>query len=378
MEVTDVELVESTEPVALPEPWTAAWRGPDAEPVTEFDWSLVRVHTDSGVVGVGPGVGNLRGADVAGTDPFRVGEFWADHLGGERAGNAAGVAGLEIALWDAAGKAAGRPVADLLGSVTDRVPVYAATSRLMDPDDLAEHVLEIREEGFDAVKLRLHRSDPADDLAAVRAVREAVGGDYTLFVDANQNNASKGYDFWPRRTARRMARELDDLGVAFLEEPRPRRDAEGLADIAERVDMAIAGGEHSVTPHDFKPHLRRGAYDILQPDVLLGGNMGIEGIRRTAVAADLFDRTVIPHVCGNATMALGLAATLQVAGAERSIPMVEYPYDPPILTPETTQPLVEEPLLVDDGCVPVPDGPGLGIDLDEGFVEEHGEVVELG
>ena len=104
--------------------------------------------------------------------------------------------------------------------------------------------------------------------------------------------------------------------------------------------------------------------------------MGIGGLRRTATVADFFERTVIPHVCGNAETALGLAATLQVAGAEAAMPMVEYPYDPPVLTPSTTQPLAADPILVgDDGCVPVPDGPGLGIDLDGEWIDAHGEVV---
>jgi L-alanine-DL-glutamate epimerase-like enolase superfamily enzyme len=375
--VTKAELVRSTEPVTLPEPWLAAWRAPDGDPVESFDWSVVRVHTDAGVVGVGPGAGDPRGIDVVGTDPFEVGAFWEENLGGRRAGTSGrGAAGVEIALWDAAGKAAGRSIHELLGGVAGRVPVYAATSRLLDPEDLDEQVCDVREAGFEAVKLRLHRPDPADDLAAVRAVREAVGESYTIFVDANQNNHSGEYEFWSRRTARRMARELDDLGVAFLEEPRPRRDVEGLARIAEQSDLSVAGGEHSATPHDFKPHLQQGAYDILQPDVLLGGNMGIGGLRRTATVADFFERTVIPHVCGNAETALGLAATLQVAGAEAAMPMVEYPYDPPVLTPSTTQPLAADPILVgDDGGVPVPDGPGLGIDLDGEWIDAHGEVV---
>jgi len=377
MRVTKVELVRSTDPVELPEPWLPAWRAPDGEPTDSFEWSLIRVHTDAGVVGVGPGAGDPRGLDAVGRDPFRVGAFWTDYLGGRRAGNAgAGAAGLEIALWDAVGKATGRPVHELLGAVTDRVPVYAATSRLLDPDALAEQVLAVREAGFGAVKLRAHRPDPATDVEAVRAVREAVGEAYTVFVDANQNNDSPGYDFWSRRTARRVAGELDDLGVAFLEEPRPRRDVEGLARIASAVDISVAGGEHSRTPRDFEPHLRQGAYDILQPDVLLGGNMGIGGVRRTATVADFFDRTVIPHVTGNATTALGLAATLQVAGAAEGIPMVEYPYDPPVLTPATTQPLAVDPITIDgDGRVPVPDGPGLGIDLDEDRIDDEGEVV---
>jgi len=124
------------------------------------------------------------------------------------------------------------------------------------------------------------------------------------------------------------------------------------------------------------PHIERDSSEILQPDVLLDGNMGIGGVRRTAAVADFFGRTVVPHVTGNADTALGLAATLQVAGSVEAIPMVEYPYDPPVLTPATTQPLAADPITVDDdGCVAVPEGPGLGIDLDEARIDAEGEVV---
>jgi L-alanine-DL-glutamate epimerase-like enolase superfamily enzyme len=376
MQVTAVELLRSEDPIDLPEPWLPAWRAPGGDPDTTFEWSLTRVHTDEGVVGLGPGTG-VPEVDVSDLHPFRAGALWEDALSGARAGTAGrNAAGLEIALWDAAGKATGRPIRDLLGGVRERVPVYAATSRLMDPEDLAAQVRDVRDAGFPTAKVRLHRPDPEADLAAVRAVREAVGSDYSLFVDANQNNDSPGYDFWSRRTARRMARDLDDLGVDLIEEPLPRRDVEGLARIAESVDASLAGGEHAATPRDYRPHLREAAYDVLQPDVLLGGNMGIGGLYRTAAVADFFDRPVVPHVCGNGTLALGLAATLQVAGAATNVPMVEFPHDPPIITRETGQRLVEEPIWIDDeGTVAVPDGPGLGVDVNEEEIEANGEVV---
>lgn len=373
MQIATIEIIESTDPVPLPEPWLPAWREPDGTPRTGFEWSLVRLTTDDGTVGYGPGAGTIRNPDLVGMDPFRVGAFWQAELGGRRAGSTT-AAGIEIALWDLVGTALGAPVRDLLGGWRDAVPVYAATSRLLPPEELAAHVERIHSEGFDTVKVRLHRPDPDDDVAAVRAVREAVP-DVTLFADANQNNASPGYEFWTPRTARLVATACDDLGLALLEEPRPRRDVEGLADLARRCDLDIAGGEHSPTVRAFKPHVQAGAYDVLQPDVLLGGHLGISGLYRTAVVADFFDRRVIPHVTGNAETALGLAATLQVAGAVEAMPMIEYPYDPPVLTAGTLQPIVEDPVTASNGRVPIPDGPGLGVTVDEEYLAEHGEVV---
>jgi L-alanine-DL-glutamate epimerase-like enolase superfamily enzyme len=273
---------------------------------------------------------------------------------------------MEIALWDIVGKAAGAPIAKLLGSRRDRIPVYAATSRLLDTEAHVRQVQELASLGYKAVKLRLHRQNPLDDIAVVEAVREAVGDELLLLVDANQNNNSPGYEFWDRQTAMRVARELDRLRVYFMEEPLPRADIAGLAEIAAEVDMFVAGGEHTPTAYEFRDHLEHGAYDIVQPDVTLMGNMGIIGLRKVADMADASRRLIIPHVTGGGTFPFYLAATLHAMATVDNCPMVEYPCDPPVLTPETLQVPVAEPLTPDaDGCVAVPDGPGLGIELDE-------------
>jgi D-galactarolactone cycloisomerase len=366
MKVTKVETVRNKEPISLPEPWLSAWNAPGGRPLTSLGFSFYKVHTDEGIVGIGPDTGASTHM-VLGADPFMVGEFWSKHMSGKRSGTwGKGTAGLEIALWDIIGKAAGQPVHKLLGACKDRLPVYAATSRLLGIEQHARQVVDIMNRGFKAVKLRLHRPDPLDDLAMVEAVRNEVGDGIMLLVDANQNNPSPGYNFWDRRTALQMAKELDKLNVFYLEEPLPRRDVEGLAEIAASVNMFIAGGEHSPTVLDFREHLLNGAYDIIQPDVILGGNMGITGVRKSGEMAGYFDRLIIPHVCSGGNFSVGLAATLQAMATLDNCPLVEYPYDPPILTVDTTQTFVTKPLLIDeDGCVKVPDKPGLGVELDE-------------
>jgi L-alanine-DL-glutamate epimerase-like enolase superfamily enzyme len=335
-----------------------------------FRFSCYKVYTDEGIVGIGP----YSGADpalVRDVDPFQVGAFWETYMSGRRAGTSGhNASGLEIALWDIVGKAAGLPLYKLLGAQRNRVPVYAATSRLLPPDELAREVLSLMAMGFKAIKLRLHRPDPRDDLAAVEAVRQAAGDDLLILVDCNQNNPSREYRFWSRRTSLKMARALEALNVYVMEEPRPRIDVEGLAEIAAQVDMLISGGEHSPTVYDFKEHVLRGAFDVLQPDVQLGGNIGITGIRKVAALADYFGRTVIPHVMSGAHFPLCMAATLHAMAAVSNCPLVEFPYDPPILVPETTQAVLREPFRVEaDGCVPVPHMPGLGVELDESTLE---------
>jgi len=156
-----------------------------------------------------------------------------------------------------------------------------------------------------------------------------------------------------------VAQELDSLGLYFLEEPLPRTDIEGLAEIAATVDMYIAGGEHVPTTYGWRPYLQASAYDILQPDLVMGGNLGITGARK--------GRLIIPHVLmSGAAFPLCLAPSLHTMAAVDNCPMVEYPYDPPVLTQSTTQSFFTEPLHIDaDGCIPLPDKPGLGLELDE-------------
>jgi D-galactarolactone cycloisomerase len=367
MKITRVEILRSKEPVTLSQPWLAAWRGPDATPITSIEFSFYKVYTDQGIVGYGPDTGYTDLQGLIGYDPFFVEAFFENKMSGRRSGNSGcGGSGIEIALWDIIGKAAGLPLYKLLGAVTDRVPVYAATSRLMDPDEMAEHVAQILDVGFRAVKLRLHRPDPWDDIDVVDAVTDVADSDIKLLVDANQNNAGEGVRFWSRKTAQEVALALDQLGVYYLEEPLPRQDIEGLADLAMTVDMFIAGGEHTPTVYDFREYLSRGAFDIIQPDAILGGNYGIIGLRRAAILADYSGRMIVPHVMSGAHFPLGIAASLHAMASVENCPVLEFGFDPPILTAETTQRVLTEPFVVeDDGCVTLPQGPGLGVELDE-------------
>jgi len=368
MKVTRIEVIRSKKPIILPIGWKPAW-WPDIKPVKSFSFSLFKVYTDEGIVGFGPYTGELTQfalSALIGLDPFHVEWFWSMCMRGrETCFNRGSYGGLEIALWDIVGKALGKPVYRILGAFRDCIMAYAATSRLLKPEQHVKQVLQLMDAGFKAVKLRLHRPKPEDDLKVVRAVKDAVGDDLTILVDANQNNQSISYRYWSRRTALKMARELDKLGVYFLEDPLPRRDVEGLSELAASVDMFIAGGEHSANIYEFREYLLRGAYDVLQPDVILG-DMGITGIRKVAFVADYFNRLVIPHVRSGSSLPLGFAATLQAAATINNCPMIEYPYDPPVLTVETQQGILREPLVVDrDGTVKVPEKPGIGVEVDE-------------
>ena len=375
MVITHIKVVKSRKPVPLPELYRPAWNEPDTKGTMGFHFAFYQVHTDEGIVGIGPYTGQVSSwatDSLIGQDPAYVERFWDVNMRGRgTALNSASCGGLEIALWDILGKAAGMPIYKLLGAHRDRVMAYAATAQLKPAEEYARKAVAYKAQGIRAIKLRLHRPDPKDDLAFVRTVREAVGDDMILLVDANQNNPSLTYRFWSRPTAMRMARDLEALGVYWLEEPLPRSDIEGLVEICKAVDMNIAGGEHCATIYDFRDALFAGAYDIVQPDVILG-QIGISGIRKVSVLADAAGRLVVPHVCSGGNHGIYLAATLHALCAIGNGPFIEVPYDPPCLTPETQQVLLKEPLRIDDeGYIRAPDKPGLGIEIDHEAIAEY-------
>jgi L-alanine-DL-glutamate epimerase-like enolase superfamily enzyme len=128
--------------------------------------------------------------------------------------------------------------------------------------------------------------------------------------------------------------------------------------------MPIAGGEGISTVYGFAPIFAQGAYDIIQPDVILGGNYGITGLRKLAEVAEHYGRQIMPHVSHGAMFGLSLAATLQVMATVSNCPMMEFVHDPPILNDATQQSILEKPIAIDlEGNLPVPDLPGLGIQL---------------
>jgi len=375
LKITKIEVVQNKKPIDLPEAWRPAWNMPDVKPVRTTGFAFYKVCTDEGIVGIGPCSARVDpsvGSSLIGHDPAYVERFWDIYMSGRGAVLGRGsCGGLEIALWDIVGKTVGKPVYKLLGAYRDKVMAYAATAQLHSPEEHAKEAAEFREMGIKAIKLRLHRHRPEEDLEVVKAVRDAVGEEMMILVDANQNNVSNHYDYWSRRTALTVARELEKLDVYWLEEPLPRRDLEGLAELSTKLDLYIAGGEHSTNIYQFRDALFRGAYDIVQPDVILG-NIGMIGIRKVSVIADSVGRLVVPHVSGGGNNGLYLAATLQALGTIRNCPFIEYTLEPPALTAETLQVILKEPIVIDsNGYVEIPQKPGIGIELDEEAIAKY-------
>lgn len=374
MKITAVEatLLDNPYPVAF----RAAWR-PDVVETSRIV-TLVQVSTDAGIVGIGASgndqvdrINDIAAPLLLGKDPFDT-EL---HSGVIRHAHGAWI--IDMALCDIIGKAANLPLHHLWGTHQHRIKAYVSVVAKAPPEQRADDALRFLEQGFRAIKLRAHHETIAEDVRVVEVVRRAVGDRMEIMVDANQAGAASGpvshpTDLvrWDFNRALATARAYQDLDVIWLEEPLPRYQFENLTRLCDSVDIKIAGGEGNAGLHEFYWMLRDGVYDILQPDATT--SEGLSQLRKIASAAELHDREFIPHHGANG---IALAAHLQLCATLPNSPYVEYILDPPYRTVESYQQLhgiVTEPLLIDvDGLVPVPDGPGLGIQLNPDLITRY-------
>ncbi|MFB6149132.1 MAG: mandelate racemase/muconate lactonizing enzyme family protein [Halobacteriales archaeon] len=365
MEITDVVAVplrrELDERFANAQKW-----------IESREYCLVRLDTDAGVSGWGECWGPIAanrelieetvGPRLIGCDPRDVARLH-DELVFELTASyhsytpASVISGIDIACWDAYGKAVGEPVARLLGGRRrDSVRAYATGGFFRDVDafePLRETIVEEAtahvEQGFDALKLKigLDRHFPWDeqaDIELVRAVRQAVGDDVRLMADANH-----AYDL---ATARRVADALADLDVYFFEEPVVPHAIECYRTLSRDTSMAIAGGECWAFEHEFQRAIDDGEVGIVQPDVTSAG--GLTTARRVGSLAAANTVQCIPHVFGSA---VALAASLQFIATVPGTPMLEYDRTPNPLRDELAA-VVDQ----DGSRVRIPDRPGIGVE----------------
>jgi len=272
------------------------------------------------------------------------------------------ISAIDIALWDLFGKIVEQPVGRLLGGrFRDRVRPYA--SLLMDdPGRLADRLHEARERGFTAFKIGwgpFGRVNRETDEAIVRAARDAVGPDALLMVDAGGSDP-----FWPHglKWALDRASLLRAYDVHWFEEPLDQDALEDFVRLRSAAPISIAGGETLTRRQSFQTWITRAALDIVQPDVTKCG--GLSECRRIAWLAEAFGVRYIPHGWNTA---LGLAADLQLASALPRTDLVEYISGSPYVDE-----LVSEPWSLDqEGFLPIPERPGLGITLHPEALERY-------
>jgi L-alanine-DL-glutamate epimerase-like enolase superfamily enzyme len=247
---------------------------------------------------------------------------------------------IDLALWDLKGKAANLPLYKLLGGARESAPAYAgdAAWTWMPPEQIIDVSQEYFARGFAGVKLHLAGDDPEKDAGRVQRVRNALGEDHWLGVDAHQR-----YDF---STALAMGRFLDEeIGADWFEEPLSCEDVEGHARLAQRLDVPIALGESLYHCDEFERYLARDAVAVLQPDVTRLG--GLTPFMRVAALAERYHRPIAPHLMPE--VAVHLACGLP------QVTMVEY-------MPWFFSLWVDSPAIVDGRIVP-PTKPGLGLEF---------------
>ena len=338
-----------------------------------IDTVIVKIVTDTGLVGYGEAkapvapratrliVETLLAPLLIGESPLDITVLWERMYAGMRVrGHQAGfyleaISGVDIALWDIAGKASGRSIASLLGGAfNDKVRVYASGLPSL-PDNAPAEAFEalgdqaeaIRAQGYNALKMAFGRDLPGD-IRSARIVRERLGNDFTLYGDA-----AGSYD---RKQALRLGLELQDLGFGFFEMPIFPEDVEGYGELARQLTMPIAL-DSLMTRQETLRFLRIGGLDLVQPDVCRAG--GITECRRIAELADAFGAAFAPHI--SIGSAIHFAASTHLAAAMPNCMTSEYW----IGNNPIGNAILEKPLKVENGFMDVPNEPGLGIAIRE-------------
>jgi len=330
---------------------------------------LVRVETDEGITGIGSCSGNGAMLEVIiekvfrplllGKDPTQIEQLWErSYFGsvvkefGSRGIGVVALSGVDIALWDILGKSKGLPVFELLGGACrDKVEVYATALYPEEPAKVVEKALALAKRGFRAVKIKVG-FNLARDIEIVKAVRAALGRDFTIMTDANM-----GYTV---EVALKAAEAFGECSTAWLEEPLFVEDVEGHAALKSQGRVPIALGENLHTRFAFQEFISAGAVDILQPDVARAG--GISEVRKIAALAAAQGLSVSFHTWGDG---VALAASLHLAAALKNSMIMEldYTYNP--LRSE----LLKVPLEPEKNFMIPPPGPGLGVELDPKALE---------
>ena len=344
-----------------------------------LDVLVVVIRTDAGLTGVGEVTSQsyvcqacfeaprsaarrhgltsiLLGEDP--TEPERLWEKMYYHTNryGRRGAAIHAMSGADIALWDLKGKAEGKPVCELLGgSHRDSVRAYASVLFGDTPDETARLARDFVDMGLTAAKFGWEPfgEDPQVDLEHVTAAREVLGQGRDLMVDAGHA--------WRWEVALARAELLEPLGIRWLEEPLSQDDRRGYSELCPRSPIPIAAGEGDVTHWDFEDLMECGVH-VVQPDVAFCG--GLTVCRRVSDMAEARGRSAVPHCFSTG---INLAASLHWMASVPSGDLVEYCLRPSPLMRKLVKNL---PPLV-DGHVPVPNGPGLGIELDEEIIQEY-------
>ncbi|MEU6128449.1 mandelate racemase/muconate lactonizing enzyme family protein [Saccharopolyspora sp. NPDC047091] len=326
------------------------------KPLTEIAFLFAEIRTEGGHEGIGFSYSKRAGGpglfahareiapELVGEDPSDTGRLWNKLVwAGASVGRSGlatqAIAALDVALWDLKARRAGLPLAKLLGAHRDSVPCYNTSGGYlsMPIDQVLENATASAARGIGGIKIKVGQPDTRVDIARVSAVRERLGADFPLMVDANQQ--------WDRTTAARVGRVLEEFDLVWIEEPLDAYDATGHAALAASLDTPIATGEMLTSVAEHWNLIEKGASDFVQPDAPRVG--GITPFLRIAALADHNGLQMAPH--------FAMEIHLHLAAAYPGGTWVEHF--------EWLEPLFHERLELRDGRMIVPDRPGLGLSL---------------
>lgn len=359
-------------------------------PLSEpFHWSIgeasvrsscvVEVITDTGLVGWGECFGPARPAAamikayepwLIGFNPLATEQIWQNLYASYRDQGQKGVpicaiSGIDIALWDIKGKHFGAPIHQLMGGpLRTEVKAYATgTYRKRDGnpmDYIADEVARYKDEGFPAVKLKIG-FEVDEDLALIAKVRDVIGPELGLMLDANH-----GYD---AVDAIRLARAAEAFKIGWFEEPVSPEDLDGYLAVKSATSIPMAGGETEYTRFGFREIFRRRAMDYIQPDTCAAG--GLSECKKIADMANAFGVRYVPHVWGTG---IGLSAALHLLAVLPHNPPGRKPWEPMLEFDRSEHParqaVMTTPIEHERGVVKIPTGPGLGIEIDKQTLAE--------
>ncbi|MBM4448563.1 MAG: mandelate racemase/muconate lactonizing enzyme family protein [Chloroflexi bacterium] len=326
---------------------------------------IVQLFTDEGLEGIGLAftwndqrvksllacIDDLK-PTIVGQDVFRWAEAWQKlwqdtRWMGHQGYPVYALSAIDTALWDLRGKAAGLPVARLLGGYRDEVPAYASHLLFLNwsIDQLQKDAAALVAQGFRAMKMNMGDNPPGVDLERLRVVREAVGDDIDILVDVNWA--------WTVPHAIQMGREMEKYHVYWLEDPLPSNDPADWALVASALDLKIAGGETLTSKYDFRRVIEHKALDVLMPDLQRVG--GVTEWMKVATMAQAWDLPVASHVFHE--FSAHLVAAIPNGLTVEYMPWWDFLY--------------QEPLPIKNGYIRIPDKPGFGLELNPEMVKKY-------
>ncbi len=341
--------------------------GPGSRPFSDGGYrdqkrvfGYIEVFTDEGLTGFCPGAAHPALVEhdlkevIVGQNPLEVERIWHRLFQGWRhpkMDDLMAISKVDVAVWDIIGKALGQPVWRLLGGARDRVRAYGAGGMYMRDKGIPELVAEMADfttHGFDAVKMKVAGAPFDQDVARGAAVREAIGPNVGLMIDANHA--------WTPYEALRFMRAVEDYNIDWLEEPVYPWDHHGCAEVARALDVPVATGENVSSLYAFRDMIDARACDIIQADPLYCG--GVTEWRKIAAYAAAHRLPVAPH--GSAHIGAHC-----VGGVQNGLIVEVGMY----AGRQAARPPALAPVQVHHGCIQLTDAPGFGLQIDRDAIE---------